>query len=94
VQFIHRGLAYLLSVLVIIWWLKAKEVKENVLFNRLRSSVIVLTVLQVVLGIFTVLNATYTDRLVLLGVLHQCTAMLLLMSTVTIAYVLKTKTVA
>ena len=94
VHFIHRGLAYLLSVLVIIWWLKANAVKENVLFNRLRTSFLILTVLQVVLGIFTVLNATYTGRLVVLGVLHQCTAMLLLMSAVTIAYVLKKKTAA
>ncbi len=94
VHFIHRGLAYLLSVLVIIWWLKAKALKESLLFNRLRSSVIALTLLQVVLGIFTVLNATYTNRLIVLGVLHQCTAMLLLMSAVTILYILRKNTVA
>jgi cytochrome c oxidase assembly protein subunit 15 len=93
VHFIHRGLAYLLLILVIIWWLKAKAVKENPLFSRLRSSILLLTLLQVVLGIFTVLNATYTNRLVVLGVLHQCTAMLLLMSAVTIVYILRKNTV-
>jgi cytochrome c oxidase assembly protein subunit 15 len=93
VHFIHRGLAYLLLILVIIWWLKAKTVKENPLFSRLRSSILLLTLLQVALGIFTVLNATYTNRLVILGVLHQCTALLLLMSVVTIVYILRKNTV-
>jgi heme A synthase len=65
-----------------------------VLFSRLRSSLLLLTLLQVALGIFTVLNATYTGRLVVLGVLHQCTAMLLLMSTVTIAFILRKQSVA
>lgn len=93
VHFIHRGLAYLLLILVVVWWLKARVVKENALFSRLCSSILLLTLLQVLLGIFTVLNATYASRLVVLGVLHQCTAMLLLMCAVTVAYVLKKNTV-
>jgi len=91
VHFIHRGLAYLLFVTVVIWWLKAKAISGNKLFRRLRSSIILLVLLQVVLGILTVLNATHSNRLVIFGVLHQGTAILLLMSVVSLLYVLRKK---
>jgi cytochrome c oxidase assembly protein subunit 15 len=91
VHFIHRGLAYLLFVLVVIWWQKAKVISINKLFNRLRSSIIILVLLQVMLGIITVINATHNNRLVIFGVLHQCIAILLLMSVVGLLYVLKKK---
>jgi cytochrome c oxidase assembly protein subunit 15 len=91
VHFIHRGLAYLLFVLVCIWWAKAKTISGNLLFSRLRIALVVVVTIQVVLGILTVLNATYTNRLVVLGVLHQCTAMLLLMCVTAILYVLRKK---
>jgi len=89
VHFIHRGLAYLLFVLVVIWWQKAKTVTGNKLFSRLRASVMFLVLLQVVLGVVTVLNATHGNRLVIFGVSHQCIAMLLLMCVVTLLFVLQ-----
>jgi heme a synthase len=91
VHFIHRGLAYVLFVLVVAWWFKAKVNNGNQLFARLRTTVFLLVLLQVVLGILTVLNATYSNRLVIFGVLHQATAMLLLMCVVTLLYVLRKK---
>lgn len=93
IHFIHRGLAYVLLVLVITWWLKAKIIRDNKLFSKLKATVILLTLLQVVLGICTVLNATYSNRLVIFGVLHQGVAMLLLMVVVTIIYLLNSKKV-
>ena len=93
IHFIHRGLAYLLFALVVAWWFKARAIHNNPLFSRLRSAVLLLVILQVVLGIVTVLNATYSSRLVVFGVLHQCVAMLLLMCIVTILYVLKRRPV-
>ena len=91
VHFIHRGLAYLLFILVCIWWFKARTIKGNVLFGRLCFALPALVITQVVLGILTVLNATYSSRLVILGVLHQCTAMLLLMCVTALLYVLRKK---
>ena len=91
IHFIHRGLAYLLFVLVVAWWFKAKAINNNKLFSRLRLIVLLLVLLQVVLGIVTVLNATYSSRLVVFGVLHQCVAMLLLMNVVMLLYVLRKK---
>jgi cytochrome c oxidase assembly protein subunit 15 len=91
IHFIHRGIAYLLFVLISYWWFAARSVKGNRLFRRLRSAVLLLVVLQVVLGILTVLNATYTNRLVIFGVSHQFVAIFLLMCVVTILFVLKRK---
>jgi cytochrome c oxidase assembly protein subunit 15 len=91
IHFIHRGLAYLLFVLIIAWWFKAKAIIGNQLFSRLRLIIVLLVLTQVVLGIVTVLNATHSSRLVVFGVLHQCVAMLLLMSVVTLLYVLRKK---
>ena len=89
IHFIHRGLGYLLFCMVFIWWWKAKAIKENKLFLRLRFSLALLVSLQVVLGIFTVMNATYPNRLIWLGVSHQFTAMLLVMAVVGLLYVVK-----
>ncbi len=78
IQFIHRGIAYLLFILALIWLFKSKAVAGNSLFNNLRTTFAVLIFAQIVLGILTVLNATYTNRLVWLGVSHQFVAMILL----------------
>ena len=89
IHFIHRGLAYLLFVLVIVWWFKSKNINGNLLFSRLRVSFLLLIVLQVLLGILTVMNATYTTRLVWLGVSHQFTAMILMMVMVGLLFIVK-----
>ena len=91
IHFIHRGIAYLFFLLVIIWWIKAKAIRANFLFSRLRSALVVLVSLQVILGILTVLNATYTNRLVWFGVAHQFVAMLIVMVVVCLLYLVKKK---
>lgn len=94
IQFIHRGLAYLLFILIGTWWIKARTITGNTLFRRLRYALLLLVLLQVVLGICTVLNATYPNRLVLLGVAHQFVAMLLLMSIIILLYIVRKKPAA
>ncbi len=91
IHFIHRGLAYLLFVLVLLWWLKSKRIPNNTLFSNLRLWFILLISIQVALGILTVLNATYSNRLVWLGVSHQFTAMLLLMVITALLFVVQKK---
>jgi len=91
IHFIHRALAYILFVLIIYWWFASRLVEGNKLFNILRKGALLLVILQVILGIFTVLNATYSNRLVLLGVSHQFTAMLLLICIVSLLFMLKRK---
>ena len=89
VHFIHRGLAYLLFVLILVWWFKSNKIKGNSLFSRLRLSFLLLAILQVLLGILTVMNAAYTNRLVWLGVSHQFTAMILMMVMVGLLFMVK-----
>ena len=91
IHFIHRGLAYLLVVLAGIWWFRSRAMANNKLFNRLSITLVILVFLQVLLGIFTVLNATYPDRLVILGVSHQFIAMILLMVLVALLFVVRKK---
>lgn len=76
VQFIHRGIAYILTILVIWWWMKAKEL------GSVRNYPLVLVILQVILGIFTVRYSPDKEMLLWLGVAHQFVAMLLLISLV------------
>ena len=91
IHFIHRGLAYLLIILIGIWWYRSRLVVNKKLFSRLRITVMVLVLLQVLLGILTVLNATYPNRFVLLGVSHQFIAMILLMVIVSLLFVVRKK---
>jgi cytochrome c oxidase assembly protein subunit 15 len=91
IHFIHRSLAYLLFVLVSIWWYRARVVTSNTLFSKLRFTILFLVLLQVLLGILTVLNATHSNRLVILGVSHQFVAMTLLITIVTLLFVVRKK---
>jgi cytochrome c oxidase assembly protein subunit 15 len=89
IHFIHRGAAYLLLVIIGVWWYRGRSLNSNGLFSKLRHSLLLLTFLQVLLGILTVLNATYPDRLVLLGVSHQAVAMFLLMVIVSLLFIVR-----
>ncbi len=91
IHFIHRGLAYLLVVLAGIWWFRSRAMANNKMFNRLSITLVMLVCLQVLLGIFTVMNATYPNRLVILGVSHQFVAMVLLMVLVALLFVVRKK---
>lgn len=89
IHFIHRGLAYLLFILVLVFYFMSSHFKENQFFTKMRISLLLLILLQVLLGIFTVLNATNTHAFVWLGVFHQFTAMLLVISMVGLTFIVK-----
>lgn len=95
VQFVHRMLAYLLLVVMVVWFVyAAKAARTHVasLLGKARWWPMVIIVAQVVLGIITVLCAplivfaqfgTYE----ILAELHQLVAMFLLMSLVANLYI-------
>ncbi|MEO9144076.1 MAG: COX15/CtaA family protein [Ginsengibacter sp.] len=89
VQFIHRGFAYTLLVLIIIWRIRATKIIGSILFTRTRSIPLILVLLQVALGIATVLLSPYGNNLVWLGVAHQLVAILFLMSVVFMLYLVR-----
>jgi cytochrome c oxidase assembly protein subunit 15 len=82
VQFIHRGLAYLIAIMILIWWSRALRTVATPLFRKSRIIPPVIVMLQVILGIFTVLYSPDKQALLWLGVAHQFVAMLLLLSMV------------
>jgi cytochrome c oxidase assembly protein subunit 15 len=93
IHFIHRGLAYLLTLLIAMWWFKTRSIADNKLFSRLRIAVMLLVLLQVLLGVLTVLNAANSNRLVVLGVSHQFIAIILLMVIVSLLFIVRKKQV-
>lgn len=91
VHFIHRNLAYLLTVLVLIWTIKADKENGSRLFNKAKWLPLLLVLAQVALGIAAVL--TSLKRMPRSwGVfewnaqLHQAAGMLLLLSLVTVFF--------
>jgi cytochrome c oxidase assembly protein subunit 15 len=82
VQFIHRGLAYVIAFMIFLWWSKALKTQAGPLFRNTRIWPPVLVMAQVVLGIFTVVHSPDNHALLWLGVAHQFVAMLLLLSMV------------
>jgi heme a synthase len=89
VQFIHRGIAYLFTVCVIVWFFKTRSARLSPLFQQTKVIPLLLVSLQVTLGVLTVLYSTSATAFVWFGVLHQFVAMLLLMSLVWVLYLVK-----
>jgi cytochrome c oxidase assembly protein subunit 15 len=79
IQFIHRGLAYIIAILVTIWWWKAAEAPEHSLLHRVRYLPLMLVLLQVMLGVLTLLGSQVKIPM-LLAILHQFTGMMLLLA--------------
>lgn len=91
VHFIHRNLAYLLTIVIFIFYIRALRIKDNRLFSKLRNWLPILVLMQVVLGILTVLNGTNPTALAWFGVSHQFVAMLLVMLMTALFFVLRRK---
>lgn len=89
VQFIHRGLAYTLLVIVFFWWMKARKIHGSSLFNRTKLMPAVFILLQVILGIATVTLSPFGNNLVWFGVAHQLVAILFLMTIVFMLYIIR-----
>jgi len=101
VQFIHRGLAYLLVILILLWFIKAWKSLPEAWWGKGPSLIIktaawplVLVFIQAILGIFTVLNSPNPNSLLWWGVAHQFVAMLLLISLLWVFYLIKGKSFA
>ncbi len=91
VHFIHRNLAYILVILIVIWSMKATKIQGSTLFSKIKWFPLILVFLQVVLGIFTVLNAANAKTLLWLGTTHQFVAMMLLLSLTWFIYIIRSK---
>lgn len=89
IQFIHRTIAYLLFIFTIVWWVKALKIRGSRLFRVARNFPLVLVLVQVTLGIFTVVLSPFGNNLVYLGVAHQFVAILFLLSIVWMIFIVR-----
>ena len=81
VQFLHRNLAYLITIIYLILFYRVFKKKINQLFKPLVILGFII-LLQVVLGIFTVLSGAG----IILASLHQFSSILLVSSTLYFLY--------
>jgi cytochrome c oxidase assembly protein subunit 15 len=93
IHFIHRNLAYIISFLIIIWFWKANKITGTILFKKTKALPLLLVLLQVLLGVLTVLHAATPHSFLWLAVAHQFTAMLLLLSLVWIFYIVRSNAI-
>ncbi len=89
IHFIHRGLAYLLLGMVIVYFFKSGNIIDNRIFSKLRIFLLALILSQVILGISTVLYAANPEKLVWLGVMHQFTAMMLVICMTALIFIVE-----
>jgi len=89
VQFIHRGIAYILLIMMIIWFAKGIKIKGTNLFIKTRWIPLLLIIVQVCLGITTVVTSPHRNNLVWFGVAHQLVAILFLISMIFMLFVLR-----
>jgi cytochrome c oxidase assembly protein subunit 15 len=91
IHFIHRNLAYLLTALVVIWTWKAYKINGAKIFQQTKMLPVAIVLLQVILGVVTVLYSMYPDSFLWLGVSHQFVAMLLLLAFTWFFYIIRSK---
>lgn len=83
IQFMHRNLAYLIGILVIVYFFKAARAGSKLV--RLRWWPLLLVILQIILGVLTLVNYLGNEK-VLLGVTHQLAGILLLIALIITYY--------
>lgn len=94
VHFIHRNLAYLIVILVVIWSIRAYRTSGSVLFNAQKKWPFIWVLLQVVLGILAVITSpqivpNHWGLFEWMAQLHQLVAMMLLLSLVHMIFLLR-----
>ncbi len=96
IHFIHRGLAYLLLLLIGIWSVQLFKTRGSLLFDKTKWLPLVIVFSQVLLGIASVLSSKeiipgHWGIFEWMAQLHQLTGMLLLLSVVWMYYLLRKK---
>ena len=91
VQILHRGVAYILTAMILLFFFRARNIKTQP-FRRSTQMLITMLIIQFLLGVFTIIGCKGTIP-VGLGSLHQGGAILLLSIALFINYQLSTKNV-
>ena len=94
IHFVHRNLAYLLVVLVLVWSIQAFRTTGGPVFSKWKATPLLFVLLQTGLGIATVLSSVNIrvakwNTFEWMAQLHQFVALLLLLSLVGAAFLLQ-----
>jgi len=96
IHFVHRSLAYLIFVLIIVWTVKAYRIKTSSLFNKTKLLPVFIVSLQVLLGVLSVITSVHIvpnkwGIFEWMAQVHQLVAMLLLLALVWMLYLVRNK---
>jgi cytochrome c oxidase assembly protein subunit 15 len=94
VQFLHRGGAYIIFLLVHIFYFLSASFTSHKVFARLRKGLLAIVWIQLLLGIATVIHAADPAALVWWGVAHQLTGILLLICIISVFHLVRRPTTA
>jgi heme a synthase len=89
VQFIHRMNGYLLFIVIVVWGVNAGRFPGTTLFGKLKRLPLILCIFQITLGVLTVLYSYNPQQMIWYGITHQFVGMLLLISVVSLLYVVR-----
>jgi heme a synthase len=95
IHFVHRSLAYLLFVLVLLWTAKAVSMaKGSSYFSKARFLPLIIIMVQIILGVLSVLTspsivANHWGTFEWLAQLHQLTGMVLLLTMLYMLYLVR-----
>lgn len=94
IHFIHRTLAYIILIWILVWTRQIRQLPGSMLFHKVKHLPLLLTLVQVLLGIFSVLTSKNIipgkwGTFEWMAQLHQLTGMFLLLSLVTILYLIR-----
>lgn len=92
IQFIHRGLAYLITFLMILFTVRLIKLPKTTALYKMRFLPVILVLTQVTLGIFALMNYL-NDRKFTLSILHQLVGMLLLVCIVICLFLVKKRVI-
>jgi len=98
IHFIHRMLAYLLVILILVWSVRALMYKRSGLFKKVRLLPLLFVLLQLTLGIYTVLTSVHIraakwNIFEWMAQLHQFVALLLLLSLILAAFLVRRRSI-
>jgi len=96
IHFIHRTLAYLILILIIVWTIRAYKISASSLFNKVKPLPIVIVCLQILLGILSVIMSIHIvpnrwGAFEWMAQFHQIVAILLLLSIIWMLYLIRNK---
>lgn len=91
VHFIHRGLAYLILVIIILWSVELFKINGTPLFNKVKKWPMIIVLIQVLLGIASIISSAGIipgkwGLFEWMAQLHQLGGMMLLLSLIMVFY--------